>query len=207
MASKDAVDDILGHSNRIRVVYWCKKGWCALYMQRRIGNWQQINSRDSVSARVSCHFRFPSFYTHPPPPPPHFSTSRFMDAQILKLAKQTNRQGLVDFLDSKSLDEVGKRDQEKSKRDQHWHALLLFYLDFATDQVPIDTKLNVRGCRSASHRASYLYWWVDEWVWCVCCGAIGDSCYYVIGSPFASSKNGHAHMERRVLTFKTAFLW
>lgn len=36
-----------------------------------------------------------------------------MDAQILKLAKQTNRQGLVDFLDSKSLDQVGNRAYKK----------------------------------------------------------------------------------------------
>lgn len=44
-----------------------------------------------------------------------FSTLRFMDAQILKLAKQTNRQGLVDFLDSKSLDQVGNRAYKKRR--------------------------------------------------------------------------------------------
>ncbi|KAJ8660151.1 hypothetical protein O0I10_004010 [Lichtheimia ornata] len=84
-----------------------------------------------------------------------------MDVQILKLAKQTNRQGLVDFLDSKSLDEISQ--------------LIRSQLTQSSTSEDVDPLLIVRAI--------------------------------FIGSPFASSKNGHAHMERRVLTFKTAFLW
>lgn len=64
-----------------------------------------------------------------------------MDAQILKLAKQTNRQGLVDFLDSKSLDQVGNRAYKK-KDEEPALTRLVATIDFATGQVSIDRKLD-----------------------------------------------------------------